>query len=776
VELRNGAGARQSRSALTVLLVAAYLPPVLGGVEKYVFNLGAELVRRFGCRVIIAATAPPDVRTSATEEMFAAVGLEVRWLPAFGKVSNTPVGIGWKRRLRQIIEDEKVDIVNAHGPVPLVADIAASACASVPFVLTYHSGPMRKGRRWVDIGLRLYESFAVRRTVRRSDAVICSSCYVRMTLMPPVAWPAEVIYPAVDPELFSPGGSPERLRVLFVATLSAAARYKGLTDLLDAVAILRDRGVPVVLEVVGDGDALATYKERACSNGISDYVIFSGSLVGRQLVEAYLRSAVVAVPSLFDNFPTVAVEAMACGRPVVATKVGALTELVVDGETGFIVPPGNPMALAGGLFDAMQDGKRAAYMGRNGRKHVLSRLSLTVQADRTMHIYQNVLARHAGEIIRVAVVTPYYPPRIGGVERYAERVATMLQASPGHEVVVICANDSPETQVETRDGVIVVRLGIRWTISNTPVNPAWVWQVRRALDCLKVDVVNTHSPVPFLADIVALFARSRPIVLTYHCTSLLKGRPFIDVFLALYERLVLPVIFKRCEGLVAVSPASMAYRFDHARLVQCGVDVIEFSPAADERRSGSTMLYVGRVERASRWKGVDVLIDAMPAIAAEEPDAQLEIVGSGDWMAELQDRAFALGIAERVTWRGVLNGRDLTDAYRRASVVVLPSLTDAECFGTVLIEAMACGRPVVASDVGGLPFTMRNHVDGLLVPPGDAQALANACLTILRDPDLADQMGASGRSAAIERWDWRKQMSKMVDFVDELAGAGTLRG
>ena len=91
-------------------------------------------------KVVIAATVATDVAVSDTEKIFAGVdGLHLRWLPAVCKISNTPVGMGWARRLQQIAREENIDIVNAHAPVPFVADIAASACPELPFVLTYHS-------------------------------------------------------------------------------------------------------------------------------------------------------------------------------------------------------------------------------------------------------------------------------------------------------------------------------------------------------------------------------------------------------------------------------------------------------------------------------------------------------------------------------------------------------------------------------------------------------------------------------------------------------------
>ena len=108
-------------------------------------------------------------------------------------------------------------------------------------------------------------------------------------------------------------------------------------------------------------------------------------------------------------------------------------------------------------------------------------------------------------------------------------------------------------------------------------------------------------------------------------------------------------------------------------------------------------------------------------------------------------------------------------AYQEASVVVLPSLTEAESFGMTLVEAMACGRPVVGSRVGGIPGVVRDGVDGLLVPPGDAPALAEALRRLLTDEELGATMGAEGRRAAESTWDWRHSTGTTLRVLREAA-------
>ena len=356
---------------------------------------------------------------------------------------------------------------------------------------------------------------------------------------------------------------------------------------------------------------------------------------------------------------------------------------------------------------------------------------------------------------RVAVLSPRFPPDAGGVEEYAAWVARSLRAA-GHDVTVVTTGRRAGREVHR--GIPVVRLRSWLTLSNTPLNPLWWWQLRRLLRRLDVDVVNAHAPVPGLADLAA-YRSPAPVVLTYHAGSLVKGGHPVDPLLRAYERHLLPRVFARCRALIAVSPVSLAHATGRAHLVPPGVDAELFSPPAPGAVREPRVLYVGRVERTSRWKGLQVLVDALPRLRALVPEVRLEVVGDGDDVETLQKQAAERGVADLVDWRGRVEHDRLPAHYRRAGVTVLPSLTEAESFGMALAEAIACGCPVVGSAVGGIPFVVRDGEDGLLVPPGDPDALADA---------LAAVLGGDHRPGP-SRWDWRRQVETTVRVIEEAA-------
>jgi glycosyltransferase involved in cell wall biosynthesis len=158
----------------------------------------------------------------------------------------------------------------------------------------------------------------------------------------------------------------------------------------------------------------------------------------------------------------------------------------------------------------------------------------------------------------------------------------------------------------------------------------------------------------------------------------------------------------------------------------------------------------------------------LPALRELVPDVRLEVVGTGDDVPQLKAQADRLGVSHMIGWRGAVDHADLPEHYRRAGVTVMPSLTESESFGITLVEAMAAGCPVVGSDIGGIPFVVRDGVDGLLTPPGDHAALTGALATVLLDRERAAAMGAAGREAAVSRWDWSRQEDRLVQVFNNV--------
>jgi glycosyltransferase involved in cell wall biosynthesis len=206
------------------------------------------------------------------------------------------------------------------------------------------------------------------------------------------------------------------------------------------------------------------------------------------------------------------------------------------------------------------------------------------------------------------------------------------------------------------------------------------------------------------------------------------------------------------------------------RIVPSGVDVEHYcpgvaSPAGVWRGAGLRLLHVGRLHTQ---KGQRFLIDAVDLLRRQGCQSSLVIAGEGPLREELEDRVRRLGLDGCVSLLGRRD--DVRDLLRAADVFVFPSLYEAA--GIALLEAMACARPVVASRTGGIVEIVRDGVDGLLVPPGDSEALANALGRLAADPALRGRLTAAARTRAIE-FDIHRTVEAVEAIYEEIVFAST---
>jgi len=173
--------------------------------------------------------------------------------------------------------------------------------------------------------------------------------------------------------------------------------------------------------------------------------------------------------------------------------------------------------------------------------------------------------------------------------------------------------------------------------------------------------------------------------------------------------------------------------------------------------------YVGRIEHNSSWKGIEQLLQAMTLVIKKRPQATLELVGGGDAVEHYRTRARELGIDKSVIFSGPQRGQSLVEAYQRANMVVLPSTSDSEAFSIALIEAMACGRPIIGTNIGGTPQVIEDGKNGLLVPPKNPTALAEAIERVLSDKNLATRLADFGAEKA-QGFAWEIQAKKYSDL------------
>lgn len=356
--------------------------------------------------------------------------------------------------------------------------------------------------------------------------------------------------------------------------------------------------------------------------------------------------------------------------------------------------------------------------------------------------------------MRILQVVVRFFPYVGGVENTVYHLARRLKAR-GHEVRVVCA-DEPEGSPSEVEGIPVVRLPWRFKIGNT--NLAFgLWEALRAE---RPDVIHAHLPTAFFIDMAAAASEALgvPMVLTYN--NDLVGEGIKGRLAGVYNRHRLPKVFAACDRIVITNPLypSQSPFLDPAdpKLVYIpwGVDPERFQPR-DFPSGPMTIGFLSLLDEHHRYKGLEVLLKAL----AELPDVRLRVGGSGKELGWYRERAEALGVADRVEFLGFVE--DLNAFYASCHVFALPS-TDGrrEGFGLVLLEAMACGRPVITTPIVGVAGDVETRGVGVLVPPGDPAALAAA----LRGMQDLPAMGKRARQLVEEHYAW----DRVTDLYERL--------
>jgi len=362
--------------------------------------------------------------------------------------------------------------------------------------------------------------------------------------------------------------------------------------------------------------------------------------------------------------------------------------------------------------------------------------------------------------MRVALACPYAWGDPGGVQVHVRELAERL-LERGHDVAVLAPTREPPAQ----QWVIPVGspVDIRYNDSNAPIDPRpWSRRVvRHALASFGPDVVHAHQPTSPSTGLWATLEARAPVVGTFH-SGATRARLY-DLAAPLLRRAT-----ARLAVRIAVSDRAAAFERQRIggefRVIPNGVDVARFADAKPaDLGPGRKLLFVGRLDER---KGFPVAIDAFALLAADRPDLHLVVVGDGP-ERDAVDRLPTL-LRARVTMLGAVPNEELPPIHAACDLYLGPS-TGGESFGIVLIEAMAAGLPVVASDTPGYDEVVTDESQGLLVPPRDDAALAAAAGRVLDDADLAAQLRAAGPERA-RAFDWSMTVERIEDaYRDALA-------
>ncbi len=385
--------------------------------------------------------------------------------------------------------------------------------------------------------------------------------------------------------------------------------------------------------------------------------------------------------------------------------------------------------------------------------------------------------------MRIAIISPVFPPYKSGIGSAAYAEARELSLR-NHEVEVFVphphkmASDSAAfgEKFKLRQLTPVLKYG------NAAFLPQLFWQVKN------FEIVHLHYPFFGGAEVVACCFRRRmgkgKMVITYHHDVVGKG--MLGKFFKWYTKHCMPRILGVADKIIVSS-------FDYAKNsnikdifenypekfveVPFGVDTKKFEPNPKSasllskynlRPDEKIILFVGGLDKAHYFKGLEFLIKSIPALNLKGgANFKLMIVGDGNLKPYYEKMASDFQVKDQIIFAGAVEKRDLPEYYNLSDVVVLPSVDESEAFGIVLIEAMACGKPVIASNLPGVRSVIDFGINGFLVEPKNARRLAEKINDVLYNPDICRQFGENGRGKVLEKYDMQKVGEKLEEiFLD----------
>ncbi len=369
--------------------------------------------------------------------------------------------------------------------------------------------------------------------------------------------------------------------------------------------------------------------------------------------------------------------------------------------------------------------------------------------------------------MRIGLVCPYSWDIPGGVQSHVRDLAEQL-LSLGHTVSVLAPGDE---DVADRPPYVVaagkaVPIPYNGSVARLQFGVVSASRVRRWLRDGAVDVVHVHEPAPPSLSLLTGRIHDGPLVATFHAATV-RSR-----FLAMFESVLQPFL-EKINGRIAVSAAARQLVVEHlggdAVVIPNGVAVAHFADAPalpGYPRPGGTIGFVGRYDEPR--KGLAVLVDATEQLADRRPDVRVLVAGRG--AADDFRAALPTGLRERFVLLGQVSEPDKARLLRSVDAYCAPN-TGGESFGVILLEAMAAGAPVVASDLEAFRRVLDGGRAGRLFPTGDAAALAGELDTVLADPALRARLARAGR-VAVAPYDWPLIVADVLRVYDLAATVG----
>jgi len=352
--------------------------------------------------------------------------------------------------------------------------------------------------------------------------------------------------------------------------------------------------------------------------------------------------------------------------------------------------------------------------------------------------------------MKIANIVCTYPPYKGGIGTSAKEFVELMD--DGKNEVITFTADYDNVKYGNDDKVIRLKSFLKY--GNAAFLPQLFWRLK------DFDVVYLNYPFFGAQEVVWLFllffTRKKKFIIRYHMDVI--GLSFFAKILSLPSLIITNSIFKKADLIITASldyvknsNLQNIYKKNKAKFIEIpfSVNIDKFKPAKKEKHNFK-ILFVGGLDRAHYFKGVDVLLDAVVRI--KNDNWELSIIGDGDLREQYEKKTKLLGISKAVKFLGKVSDDKLPQEYQSANVLVLPSINKCEAFGIVLIEAMAAGTPVIASNLAGVRSVFENNEQGLIVMPKNISDLTDKLEYLMKSPEKLIKMERAARELAMKKY------------------------
>lgn len=690
-------------------------------------------------------------------------------------------------RILQIIRRENIQVLQAMEFNARVLGAIAAKLSGVAVSLSaeHYTGEWREPR---------YKRIVKRLTIPLVDRIICVAQAQKKYLVEDRGIPPEkieVIHNGIDLSKFNPRAEVTLKKSDFsipdkspVAGIVAALRpEKAHHVFLKAAKKVLEEVNDAYFLIVGDGTRRLELEKLSRDLGISERTIFTGTRKDIPEILSLLDVVVLSSYPVVETFPVALLEAMAMENPVVSTRVSGVPEMVIDGKNGFLVPVGDWNKLAEAISRVLKDREQARHMGKTGRKIVEENFTIQHTVRKHEELYIRLLGLKGRKGRKVPSGRKKKKPTIlhlihgrtySGGEHSLYLLYKYINKQKFHPIVV-CLEDGLLRQRLEGLGLEVHCMDTDAMLPFHTV-PRILRLARRENADL---IINQTTRTTVIGRLISMITR-KPNITVIQAPILRDTNTTQPRWLNYYiERLT--GFFSDRHIVVNRSMRREMIEWgrepERVRTIYNSVDpeYLDYSSkntifkrefeVTPERPSA------GMIASFRPRKGAEHLIRAMPAVIEKIPDAVLFMIGHGEWVrgkdyiASLKELSESVGVSDSVIFTGFRS--DIPQIVSELDVLILPSIF-GEGSSLTLLEAMGLGCPAIATATEGNVELIEDGVNGILVPPANSSALADAIVTIFQDRKRAREMGDAARRKVIESFLADRMADKYTEIFEEV--------